>query len=267
MTSLSARPRVLWTVAIVLTIVSAAWQRLSGPTFPVRGQATLAGETIRYRLERTHAGAGEQPVRIEAPDTSVTGAVRWRRYPSDDPWQTTAMRREGRWLTAGLPTQPHAGKLEYQVQLARGTETAVAPERVAITRFKGEISPLIFAPHLAAMFLSLLFGTRAGLAALAGHDFRRLTWWAVGCLAVGGFVLGPGVQKQAFDEWWAGIPYGWDLTDNKTVVAGAAWVVAAWRVHQGRGRRAVVTAAAVTLAVFAIPHSAWGSQIDWRARP
>jgi hypothetical protein len=267
MASSLARSGLLWTIAVVLTIVSAAWQRLSGPTIPARGQVALGGETIRYRLDRAHAGSGDQPVRIEVADRSVTGEVRWRRYPSDDAWQTIVMTRDGRALTAALPNQPHAGKLEYQVRLARGGETVVAPDRVAITRFKGDISLVIFAPHLAAMFLALLFGTRAGLAALAGQDFRRLTWWAVGCLAVGGFVFGPGVQKQAFDEWWAGVPYGWDLTDNKTVVAGLAWAVAAWQVWRGRGRAAVVTAAIVTLAVFAIPHSAWGSQIDWRARP
>ena len=267
MASPLARPGLLWTIAVVLTIVSAAWQRVSGPTFPVRGQVTLGSETIRYRLERTHAGDGDQPVRIDVADRSVTGEVRWRRYPSDDAWQTIVMIRDVRALVAALPNQPHAGKIEYQVRLARGGETAVAPDRVAITRFKGDISLVIFAPHLGAMFLALLFGTRAGLAALAGENVRRLTWWAVACLALGGFVLGPAVQKQAFDEWWVGVPYGWDLTDNKTLVAGLAWAVAAWQVWRGRGRAAVVTAAIVMLAVFAIPHSTWGSQIDWRAKP
>jgi hypothetical protein len=265
MASPVARPWILWTIAVLLTIISATWQRVSGPTFPVRGEVTLGPDVIRYRLERTHAGAGDQPVRLQAPGAPVTGEVRWRRFPSDDDWQTIAMTREGDWLTAALPNQPHAGKLEYQVRLERDGAQAIAPARAAITRFKGEISLIVFAPHLAAMFLTLLFGTRAGLAALAGHSFHRLAWGAIGCLAIGGFVLGPAVQKQAFDEWWVGVPYGWDLTDNKTLVAGVAWVIAAWGLWRGRGRSAVIVAAAVTLAVFAIPHSAWGSQIDWRA--
>jgi hypothetical protein len=264
---LSARPGVLWSIAVILTIGSAAWQRLSGPTYPVRGEMTLGGDVIRYRLERTHPGAGDQPIRIEAPDASVTGEVRWRRYPSHEEWQTLALARGGRWLAADLPHQPPAGKIEYQVRLARGAETAVAPVRAAITRFRGEISAVIFVPHLVAMFLSLLLGARAGLAALARQDHRRFTWWAIGCLAIGGFVLGPAVQKQAFGEWWAGVPYGWDLTDNKTLLAGAAWLVAAWRVRQGHGRVAVLVAAVVMLGVFAIPHSTWGSEIDWRAQP
>jgi hypothetical protein len=73
------------------------------------------------------------------------------------------------------------------------------------------------------------------------------------------------VQKFAFGEWWAGVPYGWDLTDNKTLLAVLAWIVAVWALRGGRRARGVVLATAVlTLVVFAIPHSAWGSQIDWQ---
>ena len=38
-------------------------------------------------------------------------------------------------------------------------------------------------------------------------------------LAVGGFILGPLVQNYAFGELWTGVPFGWDLTDNKTLIA------------------------------------------------
>jgi hypothetical protein len=60
------------------------------------------------------------------------------------------------------------------------------------------------------------------------------------------------------------VPFGWDLTDNKTLLVALAWVFALWRLRGGwPARAAVAVAAVVTLAVFAIPHSAWGSQIDW----
>jgi hypothetical protein len=86
-------------------------------------------------------------------------------------------------------------------------------------------------------------------------------------LVVGGFVLGPAVQKQAFGDWWAGVPFGWDLTDNKTLLALIAWVpaiVPMWRGRPARG--AIVFAAVAMMAVFAIPHSVWGSEIDWTKR-
>jgi hypothetical protein len=76
------------------------------------------------------------------------------------------------------------------------------------------------------------------------------------------------MQKYAFGAWWTGIPFGFDLTDNKTLGAAVAWLWAAWQMRGGRPARAAIIAAAVaTLVVFAIPHSAWGSEIKWDAVP
>jgi len=32
------------------------------------------------------------------------------------------------------------------------------------------------------------------------------------------------VQHYAFGQLWTGVPFGWDLTDNKTLLAALAWV-------------------------------------------
>lgn len=87
-------------------------------------------------------------------------------------------------------------------------------------------------------------------------------------LGIGGFSLDPWMQHQAFGEWWTGIPFGFDLTDDKTLIAVAAWVFAAWRLKGGRQARIeVVFAALVTLVVFAIPHNVSGSEIRWDGLP
>ncbi|MCC7451332.1 MAG: hypothetical protein IT324_28240, partial [Anaerolineae bacterium] len=39
----------LWTLAAVITLASVAYQRLTGPTYPVRGEATIDGATVKYR--------------------------------------------------------------------------------------------------------------------------------------------------------------------------------------------------------------------------
>jgi len=263
--SRSVSKALLWTLAVLITLASAVYQRLSGPTYPVRVSVTLGGDQHRLRLTRSHEGATDQPIRLQIADPAVAGEVKWRRYPTADAWQTIVLRRSGDWLEAALPNQPAAGKLEYQVRLQKGHDRAIVPERPAITRFKGVVSPYVLGPHILAMFLSMLIGTRAGLAALAGHDAKRFTYHAFGLLILGGFVLGPAVQKQAFDEWWAGVPYGWDLTDNKTLVAGLAWAWAVWALarRQASARLAVAVAAFATLVVFMIPHSVWGSEITW----
>ena len=265
----TGRSVLYWVVAVVVTLASARWQRMSGPTYPVNGEVELGQERIAIELTRSHGGEGDQPVRVRAADPAVQGEVAWRRYPSADAWENVKMARNGEWLEAALPHQPPAGKLEYQVRLTRGGETATFPPRPAITRFKGDVPAAVLIPHILAMFVGMLLSTRAGLEALAAAGkpatLARLTLLLIG---VGGFILGPAVQKYAFDAWWTGVPFGWDLTDNKTLFAGVAWAWAVWRLRGGRSARgAVVLAALVTLVVFAIPHSVWGSEIDWSTMP
>lgn len=265
------RPTVQWVLAILITLVSAVWQRMSGPTYPVRGTVSLGGAEIALRLDRSHSISDRQPVAVRVPDAAVTGAVAWRRYPTRDAWRVEPLRREGEVLQAVLPPPPEplmppAGKLEYHLRLTRGGQDVAFPARPAVTRFKGDVPASILAPHVLAMFFGMLLSTRAGLAALFGGNTRRWGLLTVLLLVTGGFVLGPIVQKMAFGAYWTGIPWGWDLTDNKTLLAGIAWLVAAWHLRHGRqARTAVVLAALVTLVVFAIPHSVWGSEVKWGA--
>lgn len=258
-----------WIVAVVITLVSAIWQRRSGPTYPVRGTVELGGQPVAMKLLRTHSITSRQPVTVAVPDASVVGEVEWRRYPTTDPWRTERMARAGDVLETVLPPAPEAlmpmaGKLEYRVKLVRGAEQVVFPAHPAVTRFKGDVPAWVLIPHVAAMFFGMLFATRAALAAIGGGDTRRSAFLATALLVFGGLVLGPLVQKFAFDAYWTGIPWGYDLTDNKTLVAGVAWIVAVLRLRGGRqGRVAVVVAAVLTMVVFAIPHSAWGSEVKW----
>jgi hypothetical protein len=117
----------------------------------------------------------------------------------------------------------------------------------------------------------MLWGNRAGLEALRrGGDPARLTRWTLLMTAVGGLVLGPMMQWFAFGKAWTGIPFGWDLTDNKTLFAVLGWFLA-WLALQQAGRRGaasrgrwwVLGAAVLTLVVFSIPHSVLGSELDY----
>ena len=260
-------PAIRYTIAFLITAVSALWQRWSGPTYPVRGHVSLGGQEIRIRLTRTHGGEGDQPVTVVVPDASVTGKVAWRRFPSNDAWSFLPMERKGETLEAALPHQPPAGKLEYQVRLDRGAETQLFPPRPAVTRFKGDVSTGLLVTHVAVMFAGMLVSSAAGLAALVpGIPLKNRTLITLVLILLGGFVLGPMVQKAAFGAWWTGIPFGWDLTDNKTLFAALFWAAAVFFQRRGGDARvAVVLAALATLVVFAIPHSVWGSEIKWDA--
>lgn len=257
-----------WLLAVVVTLGSVVWQRMTGPTHPARVRVELAGETVRLRLLRSGTTGENLPVRVRAGGGS-TGEVAWRRFPTSDEWEVVPMTRAGAELVTELPHQPAAGKIEYQVRLHDGGQILTVPERAAVARFKDPVPAWVLIPHVLTMFAGMLLAARAGVEAAAGRPrIRPLAWAAFWLILVGGFVLGPAVQKYAFDAWWTGVPFGWDLTDNKTLAAGVAWAMAVASFRGGRsGRTAVLGAALVTLVVFAIPHSAMGSQLDWSKVP
>jgi len=92
-------------------------------------------------------------------------------------------------------------------------------------------------------------------------------------MTVGGMILGPIVQKYAFGAYWTGFPWGYDLTDNKTLIMWVVWIAAAgalgWKARDAapgwRARFTVLAAAVVMTGVYLIPHSLRGSQLDYDA--
>jgi hypothetical protein len=208
----------------------------------------------------------------------VTGSVQWRRYKSLDAWTETPMApgafrfaRRGevelvRGLGVVLPSLPErAGKYEYFVRLDDGSgPRSVTGGTPVYARYKAPVPRWVLGPHILVIFLSATLALRTGLQALAGRPLKGLLWATIASLLLGAFVLGPIVQKYAFGVLWSGIPFGYDWTDNKVLVELAAWLVAAALVGQPRrARLAVLGATLVTLAIYLIPHSVFGSEFDY----
>jgi len=260
------RPTVLWVIAFLITLAAGVYQRMTGPTYPVSGSSMLDGRPVNFRLERSHTSGEDAVVRVTAPGGDVAGMLQWRRHRSGDAWTQVPMRRDGADLTGSLPSQPPAGKLDYRILLQSGTGgTAIPGPGAVTTRFKGAVPAWLLIPHIIVMFSGMLLSTRAGLEAFRPEPhLRNLSLWTLAVLALGGFLLGPAAQWFAFGKWWTGWPVGTDLTDNKTAVAIVVWLVTAVAVRTAR-RPALwaVAAALVTLAVFLIPHSMFGTELDY----
>jgi hypothetical protein len=270
----------LWILAFVLMLSAGVYQRYTGPTYKLRGSYSVGESVVKYRLVRSAYSTGDTVVSIPAA-ADVTGDLVYRRYPTDDEFTRVPMQRRGDELVGTLPAQPPAGKLEYHLELATVTGPVVAPDtgENAVIRFKGWVPAWVLILHVAFMFFGVLVAWRVGLGALfSGQGIRKLSWAALILFTVGGFFLGPWVQKYAFDDWWTGVPFGWDLTDNKTLVMWLAWFFALLVTYRGarrdadggsagekKARLAVVIAAVVTVAVYLIPHSMAGSQLDYDA--
>jgi hypothetical protein len=259
----------VWVVAFFVTVALALFQRMTGPSHPKRGVARVSGsDELRYRLPRTHGGDGGLEIAIAAPDVVDAGVVEWRRYPTAEPWSDLAMTRDFRGrLTATLPHQPPAGKVEYRVLLeADGTRIELPGGEPVVARFRAGVPAGVLVPHILAMFAGMLLATRALLEVLrpSAPSPRKLVVAAMALLVAGGLFLGPVVQKFAFGAYWTGWPFGHDLTDNKTLVAFLAWLPATFLALRGRRTRAaVIIGWIVMMGVFLIPHSLRGSEVDW----
>ena len=264
------RKAIYWVLAVLITLGAAVFQRLTGPSYPVTGKAALAGQTIAFRLDRSAVCTQDHTVRITAPDPEVTGSLEWKRFPSDDLWTSRELGREGEALVGTLPRLARAGKMEYRVILQKGTAVvSLTGADSVVLRYRGDVPVWLLLPHILVMFLAMLFSNRAGLAAIDGREKTRpLVLVTLILLFLGGFVLGPLVQKFSFGVLWSGFPLGLDLTDNKTLIAFLAWVVAAvvGRKEQ-RARWWVLGAAVLTLVVYLIPHSLLGSELKHAVPP
>lgn len=267
---------VLWVVAVLVTVSAAAWQRRTGPSYPLRTSGILAGEALAARLPRSHVTSEDAKVEVPAPAAASSAVLLWRRYPTEAAFEPQAMQREKDRFVGRLPRQPPAGKVEYRVRIEgrNGGPPLLLPaadDDAVVLRYRGPVPAAILVPHIAAMFLAILVGTRAALAALLGRlEMRRLALLALGLLTAGGMVLGPLVQRFAFGELWTGWPNGHDLTDNKTLLMWLAWVAAAGVLLRVRRpdraalrRVAVLVAFVVMIAVYLVPHSLRGSELDY----
>jgi len=256
----------LWILAFFITVALAAFQRMTGPTYPYRGKLTLDNHKISFKLLRSETTGEDLKIALDVPDRNISGTVKFRRLNSQDQWEEFRMNRENDQLIAHLPSQPPAGKIAYFVYVHQnGKAVSLSGEKPIVARYKGSVPEGILIPHILLMFLGLLFSNRAAFEAFdhRGNAYKYILW-TIGFFLVGGFILGPLVQKYAFGELWTGIPFGYDLTDNKTLIAMLGWIWAWFKNRKGREARGwIIFAAILMVAVYLIPHSVLGSELDY----
>ena len=250
---------VYWLLAIVITLVLSIYQRMTGPTYPKRLTVELKGESYKIKLPRSGVQHDEM-VTLKGIPSDVSSQLHYRRYPSADEYTTVDFVWEDSVWQAALPVQPVAGKLQYYITV--GGKDYSADEPVVI-RFRNDVPASILVPHILLMFAAMLFAVYTFLLVVTRKEYSRWLKITVGTLFVGGFILGPLVQHAAFGPWWTGFPYGTDLTDNKTLISFLFFIVALATLKWKYNKWVVALAVLVMIAIFSIPHSAYGSEYDY----
>ncbi len=266
----------LWLIAFVLTGLTAVYQRMTGPTYPISGDAVIGSEVIKYKLDRTHGGEGDHSIEVIIKDKDISGQLVLKRYKTNDEWTSNAMVRTDEKLIAYLPHQPPAGKLIYHIILQKNEDAVTLPASgEVVIRFKGDVPIYFLIPHIIFIFGAMLLSTRTGLEYFSakggyasgvneGKKFKPLTILTFTFVIIGGFIFGPIVQKYAFGEFWTGFPLGHDLTDNKILIGFIGWLLALIALYKfNKPKRWIVFAAILMFIIFLIPHSLLGSELDY----
>ena len=250
---------VYWLLAIVITLVLSIYQRMTGPTHPKRVAVELNGESYKIKLPRSGVQHDEILTLKDVP-SNTNAQLHYRRYPTSDDYTTVNFVWKDGECQAVLPVQPVAGKLQYYITVDGKDYLADEP---LVMRFRNDVPAYILVPHILLMFAAMLFAVYTFLLVITRKTYRRWLKITVGTLFVGGFILGPLVQHVAFGPWWAGFPYGTDLTDNKTLLSFLFFVAALATMKWKYNKWVVGLAVLFMIVIFSIPHSTYGSEYDY----
>jgi hypothetical protein len=264
-----------------LTLACIAYQDKTGPTYPLEGSLETASGPVSFKFLRSETiGRDLALVLLDPVPEGVGGYVKYRRFKSDDEWSDVQMERGGfefarrgraetvEGVGVALPSlNERAGKYEFFVYVddGAGEPASVTGDKAIYARYKAPVPVPALIAHILVIFASMTIAIRTVLEALVNGRFKWMLWATIFSLLLGGFLLGPLVQWYAFGVWWSGVPYGIDWTDNKVLVELFFWLVAAFFNRGARRNRAsVYLAGVVTLLVYFIPHSVFGSEFDYR---
>lgn len=274
-----------WALAVIITLAAVFSQRSTGPSQPEKQQLEINKASFKASFPRSLVRPCDQAKEIPLTVTLSSTQEEWekilgivlyyKRHPSNDVFTavvpTFSVDKNKLRVEALIPMQPAAGKITYYLQLI-GSDGSTVNSRHAILRFRNHVPELILILHILFVFFAFLFSTFTGIYTFAGktkiNPYALIT---ILLLFTGGFILGPLVQKYAFNVWWSGWPLGRDMTDNKTLIAFLTWIAAyvlnripfsSARLCQWR-RYLYLVAALVTMAVYSIPHSTAGSQYNY----
>jgi hypothetical protein len=271
----------LWALAVLITLACFAFQNRTGPTQPLVGDVPTAVGTVNFKFLRSETIGKDLSIMLVDPvPEGISCKVQYRRYKSNDDWSTASMQpgtfefsRRGvsesvSGMGVRLPSlKERAGKYEYFVHIddGSGSPVSITGDKPIYARYKADVPMWLLLLHIIVVFLSMMLALRTVLEALIDGAYKWMIWATIVSLLFGAFLLGPMVQWYAFGVWWSGVPFGYDWTDNKVLVELVFWLPALFlNLGKRRSRGPVYLAGVITLFVFFIPHSLFGSEYDYR---
>jgi hypothetical protein len=238
---------------------------MTGPSYPSKGEKIIDNVEINYSLPRS-AETGH-PFSVIVPFLNGHHTyIAFKRYKTNDKLTFLTMKKmsDSIKVESSLPELPTAGKYAYTVYYEKDNHFIPLTKNDVIARFKNHVPVWVLILHILFMFAGMLFSNLAGLLAIA-KKVTAYYWskWTLIFMFTGGFILGPIVQKYAFGEFWTGFPFGYDLTDNKILLIFLVWLIAFFLYKKTKNNRWFLFASLVTFVIYLIPHSLFGSELNY----
>ncbi|MGZ5439922.1 MAG: hypothetical protein ACXWFJ_08725, partial [Candidatus Aminicenantales bacterium] len=84
------RRGLFWFLAVVITLGSAVFQRMTGPTHALGAKTEVAGTLVRASLPRSAETSDDAELAVPAP-APVEGRLEWKRFKTADAWTSAAL--------------------------------------------------------------------------------------------------------------------------------------------------------------------------------
>lgn len=251
----------LFILSLFLTIFFSIYQRTTGPTYPVKAKLLILDK--EYKLKLPHSANTGKDLEIFLPikNEFLKADLHFQNYSEDKEWEKVEFQRKSDGIYAKLKSLPPAGKYQYFLKLFFFDRTIQIPEKPIFIRFKGKVPDLILIVHILIIFSGFLFSIYTGLFTFFIGINKKLTFITFILFLAGAGILGPIVQYYAFGQFWTGFPFGKDLTDNKGLFLILFWGISYFQVRKGKGKGWVLLSFLISILVFFIPHSLWGSEL------
>jgi len=261
-------------IALILTIVLLGIAKRTSTRHSEELSIQIGDITVVHHTVTEDFGDG--PVLdINVPYIEGLSAVAFYSKEIGGPYTVDTLVQTADGFTGVLPVLPKGQKWFYHIDMIKDGASAgrFPAEGDQFIKFKAHVPPYIIIPHIICMFATIFFGL---MTVFTAFDIKkgvenlaksvRYALWTVIAVFIGGFPLGYWVAYVAFGQGWSGIPIGWDITDNKTVIIFLLWLITLILARDGlKGRKMaisnrtyqILTVASLVISVilFMVPHS------------
>lgn len=263
-----------YAIALVLTIALLGLARRTSTRHTAEYSVRIADITAAHRT--VTEAFGEKPIlNVAVAPSEGLSAILYYSTTKGGPYAIDTMVQTNDGFTGTLSVLEKGATWYYHIDMLKdGSAVGRFPANGdQFIKFKGHVPVYAIVPHIFCMFATVFIGLMTVFTAYdvakGKGDIRKSTrylLWTNIFVFIGGFPLGYYVAYAAFGKGWSGIPVGWDITDNKTVILFLFWLVTLILARKGlKGEKIAISngayftltivSFAVSIISFMIPHS------------